>query len=96
MTRTRLHVITYDVVENSRRTRLRNLLREYGTPVQKSVFEARLTVVERKRLLERARPLLDPKRDSLILYAMTKAIEPDVRVIGRKRPEIRDEEAYFV
>ena len=86
--RSSLVIMIYDVVCDRRRARLHGLLREYGVPVQKSAFEARLTPAERRRLVADARRMLDAGEDSLILYVIHAGQEAAVETIGRPRPPI--------
>ena len=82
-----LVVVTYDVVEDRARRQLRKLLRQFGLPLQKSVFEARLTAKERTRLVERAEAILDPETDQLVLYTIASRQEHAIRVVGLPRQE---------
>lgn len=34
-----MHVLAYDVTDDRRRTKLHTALKDFGTPVQRSVFE---------------------------------------------------------
>ena len=90
-----LAVAIYDVVSDARRTRLHNLLREYGSPVQRSAFEARLTSDERRALLGQVERLIDPKEDSFILYGVSKDQEERIAALGIPRPPV-DAPHFFI
>ena len=90
-----LTVLVYDVVSDTRRTRLHALLKQYGVAVQKSAFEARLTSREREQLLRRVGRLLDPDEDRFVLYPITRDQETRIEVVGTPRPELR-EASYFL
>ncbi len=61
-------VVVYDISNDRRRTRLHNVLKNFGTPVQYSVFEC---IVEGKRLekmKEAIRRVIKPRRDRVRFY----------------------------
>ena len=86
MTTSTLTVVAYDVVSDARRTRLHALLKEYGIPVQKSAFEARLTPAERQELLRRAATLLDATSDRLTMYPISAGHEDRILTYGLRGP----------
>lgn len=84
------HAICYDVAEDGRRLRVARILEDYGQRVQKSVFEAELTADTLRHMMERLRPLINPKADSIIVYALCASCLKAVSVIGvdeRLRPQ---------
>lgn len=83
-----LVVLVYDVTSDRRRNRLHQLLCEYGVPVQKSAFEARLTPAERKTFLAQVSGLVNPTEDSFIMYGVGKEQEQTIAAVGRPRPEV--------
>jgi CRISPR-associated protein Cas2 len=95
MSATTLSVIVYDVADDGRRARLHALLKQYGEPVQKSAFEARLTPRERARLLERVAPLLDPT-DRFAAYTVPASHEPQIAELGAPRPRVLVRSYYVV
>jgi len=62
-----MYVAVYDVTENREREQLAKVLEGYGLRVQNSVFECRLTVSSRNRLMQ-AVERLDLKSGFLYLY----------------------------
>lgn len=80
-------VIAYDIVSDANRTKLSNLLQDYGDRVQKSVFEADLSTDEAKIVLKRASQFVDTD-DSLILYPMCSACKIGIKSVGRERPQL--------
>jgi CRISPR-associated protein Cas2 len=65
-----LFIFCYDIERDSIRQRMAELLEDYLTRVQKSVFEGRLTLDELKRLRPLAAALLGPN-DSLRVYCVS-------------------------
>ena len=95
MTRTLLTVLVYDVSDDRKRNRLHGILKQYGVPVQKSAFEARLTPREREQLLRRVAPLIDEGRDRFVMYTLARDQEEKVAALGAPRPEIKVP-GYFI
>ena len=91
-----LVVVAYDVVEDRSRQRLRKLLRQFGLPLQKSVFEARLSAKERQRLVERATEIIDPETDQLVVYTIASRQEGSIVVVGLPREEPVQERWFVV
>jgi CRISPR-associated protein Cas2 len=76
------YLISYDIVDDPRRTRLAHLLENYGRRVQYSVFECELA---EKRFLELRRQILkaiDPTVDSVRVYPLCGRCSTVLEVIG--------------
>ncbi len=93
---TRLTVCVYDVRSDARRRKLHALLKQYGVPIQKSAFEARLSEAERRRLIARARRLVDEKTDRFVVYVVAASQEAQIACIGEPRPKIVVEEWFVI
>jgi CRISPR-associated protein Cas2 len=63
-------VVAYDIVQDHRRQKVMNTLKNYGLRVQYSVFECELTMQRADQLLERLASLIDPKRDRVHMYPL--------------------------
>lgn len=63
------YIIVYDV-NVKRVTRMLKLMREYLNHVQNSVFEGELTEAQLEELKYRARKLMNPEEDSIIIYCV--------------------------
>lgn len=61
-------IITYDIVGNKRRNRLRKFLKEMGVRSQYSVFECRLDLDEIRLIRHFCRDNLDLQEDSVRIY----------------------------
>ena len=77
-------VIAYDVVEDRRRTKIMNALKDVGLRVQYSVFECELTMERAGDLRERLEKLLDRKHDKLHMYPMCDACFFRSESLGRE------------
>lgn len=63
-------LIVYDISNDRRRTRLHDLLLDYGTPVQYSVFECLLTAKEEEKMVKSIRKLISPRKDAVRYYTL--------------------------
>lgn len=75
-------LISYDVCDDTRRTRIHDLLRNHGTRVQKSVFECRLPDRKLLELQNRLAQMLDPKVDSIRVYRVCRRCLGTVEFYG--------------
>ncbi|QEI44291.1 CRISPR-associated endoribonuclease Cas2 (plasmid) [Dolichospermum sp. UHCC 0315A] len=60
-------VISYDISEDKRRTKIHSILKSYGQWVQYSIFECELTDTQYAKLRSRLNKLIKPETDSIRL-----------------------------
>ena len=72
----RLYIAAYDISDARRLPRALNILKDYSTGGQKSVFECSLSVAERTELIDRISEIIDLKEDRFCLVCL----EPKARV----------------
>lgn len=89
----RRHILVcYDVCNAKRLRRVHRIVRDYGDPVQYSIFACRLTLQDRAELERRLLAVIDQRADQVMLVDLgvaTGAAVPDSRVLGRARmPEL--------
>ena len=77
-----LFVIAYDVPDDARRTRIADLLKDYGRRVQYSVFEALLEPELLRQMYDRLLAVVDAAEDSVRLYALCADCAGKVEVMG--------------
>ncbi len=83
-------IISYDVQSDRRRNKIHNLLKDYGTWVQYSVFECNLNKTEFLRLKDRLQDLLDNKADdSIRFYILCESCHHKIERIGGITPQER-------
>jgi len=88
-------VISYDIQDDQRRTRIHKALKSYGLWVQYSVFECELEKKDYLRLRDRLDCLLDKNAgDSIRFYFLCEGCLKQVERIGGVPP--LDEGAIFV
>lgn len=89
------YVVSYDISADDRRNRVHATLKNYGTPVQYSVFECD---VDPKRLTElqtRLARLIHPKEDNVRYYRLCKDCLEQTVVVG-ERPLTSDPDHWIV
>lgn len=77
-------LITYDISDDKRRTKLHNALLNYGTPVQFSVFECLLDEVGEKKMKAAVRRIIRPKLDNVRYYYLCAACLKRVETTGAR------------
>ena len=76
------YIIVYDIVEDKRRNQIFKLLKEYATPVQYSVFQAKLNASNIITLEYKLRAVIDNKKDSLIIYKLCQSCIKKTKYLG--------------
>jgi len=77
-------LVVYDIGNDRRRTKLHQLLLDYGTPVQYSVFECWLSDAEEARLKRAVRRIVRPKKqDHVRYYRLCARCVGETEVVGR-------------
>ncbi len=81
-------VISYDIQNDKRRTKIHKALKDYGQWVQYSVFECHLKKEEFLKLRHRLKKLLeDDETDSLRFYLLCEECKQKVERIGGIVPQ---------
>jgi CRISPR-associated protein Cas2 len=75
-------VISYDVVDDKRRTKVLKFLKGYGTHVQYSVFECDLTAQQFLQVQSELRGLIDQHTDSVRCYRLDPVAVRRIQVLG--------------
>ncbi len=61
-------IIVYDISDDKRRTKLHNVLLDYGSPVQYSVFECLLEPEQLKKMKSAVERVIKPRVDRVRYY----------------------------
>jgi CRISPR-associated protein Cas2 len=77
-----LIVVSYDVREDRRRTRLAHALKDFGRRVQYSVFECLLDEKQLGRLRARIAKLIEPAEDSVRIYRLCAECVERIEYLG--------------
>ena len=86
-------VVSYDIPEDKRRTKIHSILKSYGQWMQYSVFECELTDTQYAKLRSRLAKLIKPEEDSIRFYLLCACCQGKVERIGGK--PLRDDSIFF-
>lgn len=76
------YLITYDVPDDKPRTKLADLLQDYGSRVQYSVFEAWLKARQFAELRDRVAALMGDHRGEVRFYRLCALCQQNVSIVG--------------
>lgn len=88
-------LVSYDISDDRRRTRLAHVLKDFGERVQYSVFECNLEEAPLARLQARVGALIDAERDSVRIYRLCAECAGRLEVKGKGR-RIEDPDVYVL
>lgn len=77
-----LTLVSYDVVDDRRRTRLAKVLKDFGERVQFSVFECHLDAGQLDALARRLAKVIDETKDSVRIYRLCNNCAPRTSILG--------------
>ncbi|MCP2731140.1 CRISPR-associated endonuclease Cas2 [Limnofasciculus baicalensis] len=86
-------VVSYDIPEDKRRTKIHSILKSYGQWMQYSVFECDLTDTQYAKLRSRLSKLINPNTDSIRFYSLCACCQRKVERIGGEA--LRDDTIFF-
>lgn len=89
------YVVSYDIAADDRRDRVHATLKDYGTPVQYSVFECDVDEKRLEELKTRLARLVRPKEDNVRYYRLCKDCLAQTTVVG-ERPLSRERDHWIV
>ncbi|NLF02771.1 MAG: CRISPR-associated endonuclease Cas2 [Anaerolineales bacterium] len=78
-------MVSYDLSDNKRRTKIAHLLEGYGERVQYSVFEVWATAAEIEKLRKRLKPYVK-EEGSVRIYQLCAACQTTREVLGQGTP----------
>ncbi|MFW6296576.1 MAG: CRISPR-associated endonuclease Cas2 [Halothece sp.] len=85
-------VISYDISDDQRRTKIHKILKSYGQWMQYSIFECDLTNAQYAKLRYRLSKLIQPETDSIRFYFLCACCQGKVERIGGE--EVRDDTIF--
>ncbi len=87
-------LVSYDISENKRRTKIHDILKSYGQRVQYSVFECDLTSTQYTKLRNRLSKLINNDTDNIRFYFLCACCQGKIERIGGEQP--LDTTIFFV
>lgn len=86
-------VVSYDISEDKRRTKIHSILKSYGQWMQYSLFECDLTPTQYAKLRDRLSKIIQPETDNILFYPLCECCRGKVERIGGEVP--RDDTIFF-
>ena len=77
-------IVVYDISNDKRRTKLHKRLKDFGTPVQYSVFECLLDAAGFKSMQKAVNRIIRPRIDHVRYYVLCGSCRGKIEVTGRK------------
>lgn len=75
-------IVSYDIPDDKRRTRVMKMLRGYGAHVQESVFECDLEPATFRQMRKRLKEMINQEKDNVRLYHLCQSDVERVEGIG--------------
>ena len=89
-------VVSYDIPDDRRRTKVMKALKDFGQHVQYSVFECELKQTDYRRLRQRLKKLVNPRQDNIRFYVLSQEDLKKRLVWGVERGEVDVKPWYLV
>jgi len=89
-------LVTYDIPNNRRRTKLHKALKNFGTPVQYSVFECLVDAKELAQMKRAVSRIIKPRLDSVRYYTLCRACQARIETTTAGRKVAREEDGWVV
>ena len=87
-------MISYDIVDDKVRSQVFNCLKNYGEPVQYSMFECYLTKKNQGVLREALQAFIDATEDSVRWYPVCRWCQKEINVLGTDK--ITEDKAFYI
>jgi CRISPR-associated protein Cas2 len=75
-------VISYDIEDDKKRYKVSQILENYGTRVQYSVFECIINEQQLKEIKEKTKNIIDKEKDSIRVYIICENCLKKIDIIG--------------
>ena len=89
------YLVSYDIPNDRRRTKLAKTLKDYGDRVQYSVFECILDNRLLENMKQKITDLIDESEDSVRIYDLCADCEKNIVIMGQGVVS-KDEEVYIL
>ena len=89
------YIVSYDIPDTKRRTKLAKILEDFGDRVQYSVFECLLDNEHFNRMMARIKRAIKETEDSVRIYSICASCEKTIQIIGQGNI-IKTEDVYII
>ena len=87
-------IVSYDIPETRRRTKIHKALKAYGEWTQFSIFECNLSKKDYAKLRARLDPLIDLEEDNVRFYSVCENCKSKIERIGGAIPN--DDDIFMI
>jgi len=70
------YLVCYDICNPKRLRRVHHTVRDWGIPIQFSIFEVELTDFQLKQLIAELSTIIEPNEDKVMFYRLTPQQKP--------------------
>jgi len=88
-------VVSYDIVDDKRRAKVAEVLKDYGMRVQYSVFECEFNEKMLRKMVKELLKYVKMKEDSIRVYRLCKGCQDNIKIYG-VGASYRDDEGFIV
>jgi CRISPR-associated protein Cas2 len=90
------YIVTYDISDDRRRTKVANILEDFGDRVQYSVFEMELERAEQvDEMRARLEQVIDVQSDGIRIYFLCQGCQTKIVILGQGEV-YQDQEVYII
>jgi len=90
------YVVTYDIPDDQRRTKVAKILEDFGDRVQYSVFEMELEHLKQlDEMRSRLESVIDPQADGVRIYFLCQGCRAKIMILGQGEV-YTDQEVYII
>jgi len=88
------YIVSYDIPDTPRRTKVAKILEDFGDRVQYSVFECLLEKELLEKMISRLEKVVKEEEDSIRVYGLCANCEKMIKVMGKG--EAAKKEKYYI
>jgi len=88
------YIVSYDIPDTPRRTKIAKILEDFGDRVQYSVFECLLDQDLLEKMISKLEGVVKEDEDSVRVYTLCGNCEKVIKIIGQG--EVTKEEKYYI
>ncbi len=87
-------IISYDIVDDEKRNKIANILKDYGRRIQYSVFECDINEKLFQELINKIKKAINEDEDSVIFFPLCELCKKKILFIGIKKSF--EENSFYV
>jgi CRISPR-associated protein Cas2 len=89
-------LVSYDIPDDKRRTKIAKIMEDYGQRVQYSVFECELSAKHLAKLLKELKGVMVEAEDSIRVYRLCAECVKEIKALGQAKPPAEEPVVYIV